>query len=158
VLYCFGLGLIANLTSRSSFAIAARVFTGPTATPIIFTNITIQGQGATLQLAANGPNMRLFAVGDALVTVTPPGGSATTVSGTGSLTLQDAYIRNFHVKGGDGNSGGGGGLAPVARSTSAAVGSPSRTAPSRITAPWAAMEAVWEVPTVEAEASPETVA
>lgn len=63
-----------------------------------------------MQLASNGPNMRLFAVGYAAVTVTPPGGTATSLSGTGNLTIQDVEVQNFHVKGGDGKTGGGGGL------------------------------------------------
>jgi len=32
------------------------------------------------------------------------------LSGTGRLTIRNAYIRGFHVKGGDGTYGGGGGL------------------------------------------------
>src|SRR5262249_48329022 len=39
---------------------------GLTATPIIFTNITIQGNGATLQWTGTG-NSRLFAVGSASI-------------------------------------------------------------------------------------------
>jgi hypothetical protein len=77
---------------------------GPTATPIVFSTITIEGFGATLEWAGSG-NVRLFAVGSA--SIKTPGG---TVSGTGSLTLRNLYIKGFHVKGGDGADGGGGGL------------------------------------------------
>jgi hypothetical protein len=76
---------------------------GPTATPIIFKNITIAGNGATLQWVGAG-NSRLFAVGS--VSISDPG---VTASGTGGLTLQNVYIKGFHVKGGDGGNGGGGG-------------------------------------------------
>jgi uncharacterized repeat protein (TIGR01451 family) len=77
---------------------------GPTATPIIFKNIIIQGNGTTLQ-STSTTNFRLFAVGYASFTV-----NGITYSGTGSLTLQHVYVRGFHVKGGDGTNGGGGGL------------------------------------------------
>jgi len=77
---------------------------GPTATPIIFKTISIEGNGATLVWDGAG-NSRLFAVGYASVTV-----NGTTYSGTGSLTLRHIYVRNFHVQGGDGGCNGGGGL------------------------------------------------
>ena len=77
---------------------------GPTATPIIFVPITIEGNGATLQwvsaLARPG-NARLFTVGR----VKDPGFG----SGTGDLVLRSVYIKGFHIKGGDGANGGGGG-------------------------------------------------
>jgi uncharacterized repeat protein (TIGR01451 family) len=82
---------------------------GPTATPIIFKSITIEGNGAILEWAGTG-NSRLFAVGFASITPTAGVVTGTTYSGTGSLTLTHAYVRNFHVKGGDGVAGGGGGL------------------------------------------------
>jgi hypothetical protein len=78
---------------------------GPTATPQIFSTITIEGNGATLQWdsqAAN--NVRLFAIGGASIK-TP---NATAI-GTGNLTLRNVYVKGFHVKGGDGGDGGGGG-------------------------------------------------
>src|SRR5262245_55285906 len=77
---------------------------GPTATPIIISKITIEGNGATLQSfdTARPNNSRLFAIG----TVNVPG----LPSGTGNLTLKNVYIKDFHIKGGDGASGGGGGL------------------------------------------------
>jgi uncharacterized repeat protein (TIGR01451 family) len=82
---------------------------GPTATPIIVKTITIQGNGATLQWTGSG-HSRLFAVGEAStpsISLDVPTG---TVSGTGNLTLQDVYVQNFSVKGGDGAADGGGGL------------------------------------------------
>jgi hypothetical protein len=79
---------------------------GPTATPLIFSTITIEGHGATLQWDSTATgNVRLFAIG-ALSIKTPNG----TASGTGNLTLRNAYIKGFHAKGGDGKNGGGGGL------------------------------------------------
>ena len=79
---------------------------GLTATPIIFTNITIQGNGATLQWTGTG-NSRLFAVGSASIFDTLDNKP---VSGTGALTLESVYIKGFRIKGGDGACGGGGGL------------------------------------------------
>lgn len=77
---------------------------GPTATPVIFSNITIEGNGATIQRASGSPNMRAFTVGFDQVDL---GGSS--VSGWGNLTLQNVTIQGFTVKGGDGGFGGGGG-------------------------------------------------
>ena len=88
---------------------------GPTATPIIFSTMTIEGNGATLEWTGGSANVRLFAVCPASIAINQDGLN-TTVSGTGSLTLRNAYIKGFHVKGGDGgpegkdgNDGGGGG-------------------------------------------------
>ncbi|HEY4283473.1 MAG TPA: hypothetical protein VGM62_10455, partial [Chthoniobacterales bacterium] len=89
---------------------------GPTATPIIFSTMTIEGAGATLQwTGGSGQNVRLFAVGPASVTINQAPLN-TTVSGISALTLRDVHIKGFHVKGGDGapagsggNGGGGGG-------------------------------------------------
>jgi hypothetical protein len=80
---------------------------GPTATPVIFSTIEIEGNGATLQSTAGvfSPvlaNSRLFAV----VQIMDSGGFA----GIGNLSLRNVYIKNFRVKGGDGGDGGGGGL------------------------------------------------
>ena len=83
--------------------------TGPTATPIIFSRMTIEGNGSTLERAVTSesePLFRLFAVGNASIT-TPQA----TFSGNGDLTLKNVYIIGFGVKGGDGGDyGGGGGL------------------------------------------------
>src|SRR6266403_3022591 len=78
-------------------------YMGPTATPIIFSTMTIEAAGATLQWMGTG-NSRLFAIGQA--TVKTPNGVA---SGTGGLTIRNAYIKGFHVHGGNGGGGGGGG-------------------------------------------------
>jgi len=83
-------------------------YTGHTATPLIFTNITIQGYGAELIWLSGFPAIyaRAFSVGTASVTL--PGG--TTVSGTGHLTISNLFITGFVAKGGDGACGAGGGL------------------------------------------------
>jgi uncharacterized repeat protein (TIGR01451 family) len=82
---------------------------GPTATPIIFKKITVQGNGATLQWTGSGYS-RLFAVGEASIPAISTDVATSAVSGTGNLTLQNVYVKNFHVKGGDGAAGGAGGL------------------------------------------------
>src|SRR6478672_4360885 len=81
---------------------------GATATPLIFSNITIQGNGATIIRTGNA-NMRAFAVGPATVDLNAidPG---RTVSGTGQLTLNNAYVKSFRIQGGTGTDGGGGGM------------------------------------------------
>jgi hypothetical protein len=67
--------------------------TGPTATPIITSTITIQGNGATLQWLNANLNARAFAVGTG-----------------GNLTITEMFITGFIAKGGNGASGGGGGM------------------------------------------------
>jgi uncharacterized repeat protein (TIGR01451 family) len=79
---------------------------GLTATPIIFANITIQGNGATLEWTGT-ENSRLFAVGSATIFDTLDN---KTVSGTGALRLESVYIKGFKIKGGNGACGGAGGL------------------------------------------------
>ena len=78
---------------------------GPTATPIVFSSIIIEANGATLVAAPGAPNMRAFAVRAG--TIPTPNGMLPV---TGKLTIRNAYIKGFHVKGGDGTYGGGGGL------------------------------------------------
>src|SRR6266516_7725212 len=76
---------------------------GPTSTPVIFSKIIIEGNGATLQwrdIWAPG-NSRLLAIGK----VDDPNFG----SGTGDLTLRNVYVKDFHIKGGNGGSGGAGG-------------------------------------------------
>jgi len=82
---------------------------GPTATPIVFSNITIEAHGAHLQRSFGAGNFRAFAVAFASVDLNP-GGTPEIVSGTGRLTIRNAHIEGFGVKGGDGATGGGGGL------------------------------------------------
>jgi hypothetical protein len=115
---------------------------GLTATPIIFTNITIQGNGATLQWTGSG-NSRLFAVGSASIFDTLDN---KTVSGTGALRLESVYIKGFKIKGGSGAAEAPEATAQVERYTSARLTpasqlSTSRTAPSIRTSPLAAMAA-----------------
>jgi hypothetical protein len=88
---------------------------GPTATPIIFSNIVIEAHGAQIERSNpnrdfSGVNFRAFAVGNAnldleVATLIPIAGD-----GIGRLTLRDAYIKGFTAKGGDGKHGGGGGM------------------------------------------------
>jgi hypothetical protein len=88
----------------------AHNYMGPTATPIIFSNITIEANGSRLEPLTGSPQFRAFAVGTASINLNP-GGTANVVSGTGSLTIRNGHIRGFVVKGGDGgDAGGGGGL------------------------------------------------
>jgi len=63
---------------------------GPTATPIVFSNITIEGNGSRLEHISNGVNYRLFSVGNASVEITSNGSPTTVVSGTGNLTIRNA--------------------------------------------------------------------
>lgn len=83
---------------------------GPTATPIIFSNIDIEANGSTIQRSSTTQNYRAFAVGSASIDVPALGGTARTISGTGELKITNAYIKNFKTKGGNGAAGGGGGL------------------------------------------------
>jgi len=77
----------------SSITQDAHNFTGPTATPIITSTITIQGNGATLQWLNANLNARAFAVGTG-----------------GNLTITEMFITGFIAKGGKGSGGGGGGM------------------------------------------------
>jgi HYR domain len=78
---------------------------GTTANPMIFTNITIEGNGARLE-RVGGTNVRAFAVNGA--TTESVGGSM--FSGSGNLTLRNLHIKGFSAHGGNGSEGGGGGL------------------------------------------------
>jgi CSLREA domain-containing protein len=90
----------------SDFVSDAYNFMGPTATPIIFSEINIEANGSRIEHAPNDLFFRAFAVGDASVTL--PGGAQ--ASGTGDLTIRNAHIKGFTVRGGDGAGGGGGGM------------------------------------------------
>lgn len=83
-------------------------YTGPTATPMVFTNIVIEAGGVRFE-HVGGANFRAFAVGAATVDLSP-GGYPHGVSGTGNLTIRDAHVKGFKAKGGNGADGGGGGL------------------------------------------------
>jgi CSLREA domain-containing protein len=83
---------------------------GPTATPIIFSNIDIEANGSTFQRTSTTENYRAFTVGNASIDVPALGGTAKTISGTGQLKIDNAYIKNFKARGGNGASGGGGGM------------------------------------------------
>jgi hypothetical protein len=78
---------------------------GPNGLPPITSNITIEGNGATIQRAADAPHFRLFFVGadptnaNTLNYVTP---------GAGSLTLRNVTLAGGLAKGGNSNGGGGG--------------------------------------------------
>jgi hypothetical protein len=68
-------------------------YVGATATPMVTSAIIIEGVGARIVHAANGVGFRAFTVGE-----------------TGDLTLREADVAGFSVKGGNGAGGGGGGL------------------------------------------------
>lgn len=68
-------------------------FMGPTATPMITSDITIEGRGARLERVAAGRFTRLFAVGP-----------------TGFLDLREVHVKAFAIHGGNGEDGGGGGM------------------------------------------------
>jgi hypothetical protein len=68
-------------------------FIGPSVTPIITSDITIEGRGARLERLAAGRLTRAFAVGP-----------------TGFLDLREVHVKGFSVHGGNGNDGGGGGM------------------------------------------------
>jgi hypothetical protein len=79
-------------------------YLGPTATPFITSTITIQGNGAQLIWTGNQPaygnrKARAFAVGTTCRLF---------FCSTGSLTIENLYVRGFIVKGGDSVYGGGG--------------------------------------------------
>jgi hypothetical protein len=81
---------------------------GPTATPLIFSNIVIEANGARIERTGLA-NIRAFSVGFASVD-TNPGGPPHVVSGTGELRIRNVHIKNFKTRGGDGAGGGGGGM------------------------------------------------
>ncbi|HEX6874144.1 MAG TPA: choice-of-anchor Q domain-containing protein [Nocardioidaceae bacterium] len=77
----------------SSIVDDAANWLGPTATPFITSPITIEGRGAVIVRGIGAPRMRAFAV-----------------DATGDLDLREVHVKNFAMKGGDGKSGGAGGL------------------------------------------------
>jgi hypothetical protein len=84
---------------------------GPTATPVVLSNITIEGQGARLEHVPNSGNFRAFAVGTEtnhlICTDDLPCGAGfpTTGDGVGRLTIRNLHIKGFGVKGGNGGLG-----------------------------------------------------
>jgi hypothetical protein len=110
---------------------------GPTATPVIFSKIRIEGNGATLQwqgVVGTQVNSRLFAIG----TVNDVGFP----SGSGGLILRNVYVKGFLAKGGDGGKdGGGGGLGAGGAIYVHGGLSKSKIAPSRTTVQSAATAA-----------------
>jgi hypothetical protein len=83
--------------------------TGPSANPAIFSNITIEANGATLERVGS-QDIRAFAVVDLYTNITLPDASVIPAGATGNLTIRNAYIKGFQVHGGNGADGGGGGL------------------------------------------------
>ena len=84
---------------------------GPSATPMITSKVTIQGNGATLRLAPSiDPIQRYFPCNglDGLTSV-PVGMRVFSINDTGHLELHDVRISDFVAKGGDGGEGSGGG-------------------------------------------------
>ena len=87
---------------------------GPTATPIVYSNITIEGHGAKLVRSnpnrdfAGLPNFRAFAVSRA--SFGDPDNDVSLHGSTGNLYIKNLEIVGFTAKGGQGADGGGGGL------------------------------------------------
>lgn len=81
---------------------------GPNALPAIASNITIDGNGATIARSSAGgtPNFRFFYVG---ADATDPDTDNYTSPGPGQLTLRNVTLSGGIAKGGDGVFGGGGG-------------------------------------------------
>jgi hypothetical protein len=99
-------------TNASSIVDDPYDYLGPTVTPIVFTKIAIEGNGARLERPnparnCSETNFRAFAVGSAWIEPVP---GAPPVSGTGDLTLRNLTIKGFTARGGDGAAGGGGGM------------------------------------------------
>jgi hypothetical protein len=78
---------------------------GPNGLPPIASNITIEGNGATIARSFGAPRFRLFFVG---ADPTSPSTSNYVSPGAGALTLRDLTLTGGWAKGGDSNGGGGG--------------------------------------------------
>ena len=78
---------------------------GPNGLPAISSNVTIEGNGATIARASSAPKFRLFFVG---ADPTSPGTDDYVSPGPGVLTLRDVTLTGGLAKGGDSNAGGGG--------------------------------------------------
>jgi hypothetical protein len=86
------------LPASSTFTMTGPVadysnYTGPTATPMVTSTITIEAAGSRVQHGGGPVPYRAFAVG-----------------ATGDLTLHEIHVKGFEVQGGDGAVGGGGGM------------------------------------------------
>lgn len=93
--------------------------TGPTATPLITSSITIEGYGATIQWVpapCGSPDNGQPPCTDSQAPDYRPQPAATyysrlfAVGSAGSLTLHNVYIKGFLAQGGNGANGGGGGM------------------------------------------------
>ena len=87
---------------------------GPTATPVILSDITIEANGAQLVRPNPGrdftaPNFRAFVVVRKEF-ADPDGDLPIAGDGIGRLTIRNAVIKGFTARGGNGAAGGGGGL------------------------------------------------
>jgi hypothetical protein len=91
-----------NTTITSNNTVQNQNWYGPDALPAVTSNITIEGNGDTLQIAG-GANMRFFYVS---------GGPTLTggVLASGTLELDDLTLEGGTAQGGNGYGGGGGGL------------------------------------------------
>src|SRR5438105_10360947 len=88
-----------------TFAVADNNWYGPNALPAIASDITIEGNGATIARAPSTPNFRLFFVGAAH---TSPYTNNYVTPGAGRLVLREVTLSNGLARGGDSNTGGGG--------------------------------------------------
>jgi hypothetical protein len=81
---------------------------GPNGLPLITSDITIAGNGATIRRATAGgtPAFRIFAVAGAGATIP---GTDPVYPPAGALTLRDLTLDNGLAQGGDGGGGAGGG-------------------------------------------------
>lgn len=78
---------------------------GPNGLPAIASDITIEGNGATIERAATAPRFRLFFVGADIANANT---SNYVSPGPGRLTLEDVTLRGGLAKGGNSLVGGGG--------------------------------------------------
>lgn len=88
---------VITLAAGTTYAFGAPIddafnHVGPTATPIITSDVIIEGQGAVIRRTGTAP-LRAFAVQDG-----------------GHLDLREVHVKDFGARGGNGAAGGGGGL------------------------------------------------
>ena len=87
-----------------TFGSPSALFFGPEAL-LAASDITVEGNGSTIQRAGGAPPFRLFTV---TADPTNPSTQAYTSPGAGKLTLHNLTVRGGLAKGGDANGGGGG--------------------------------------------------